>query len=50
MTDAMRALLYAFYEDRVRRQCDLPGLLNERAADDLATMVAALADDSGMQH
>ena len=50
MTDAMRALLYAFHEDRVRRQCDLPGLLNDRAAGDLATMITALADDSGMQH
>jgi len=50
MTDAMRALLYAFHENRVRRQCDLPGLLNDRAAGDLATMVTALADDSGMRH
>ena len=50
MTDAMRALLYAFHEDRVRRQCDLPGLLNDRAAGDLATMVIALADESGLQH
>ena len=50
MTDAMRALLYAFHEDRVRRQCDLPGMLNDRAAADLSTMVTALADDSGIRH
>jgi len=50
MTDAMRALLYAFHEDRVRSKCDLPGLLSDRAAADLATMVTALADESGMQH
>ena len=50
MTDAMRALLYAFHEDRVRSKCDLPGLLSDRAAADLATIVTALADESGMQH
>ena len=50
MTDAMRALLYAFHENRVRRQCDLPGLLNDRAANDLATMVSALADELGTLH
>ena len=50
MTEAMRALLYAFHENRVRRQCDLPELLNDRAASDLATMVTALADESGMRH
>ena len=50
MTDAMRALLYAFHEDRVRRQCDLPGLLNDRAAGDLTTMVSELAEKPGMRH
>ena len=50
MTDAMRALLYAFHEDRVRSKCDLPGLLSDRAAADLATIVTTLADESGMQH
>jgi len=50
MTAAMRALLYAFHENRVRRQCDLPGLLNDRAANDLATMVTTLAYESGTRH
>ena len=48
MTDAMRALLYAFHEDGVRRQCALPTLLNDRARDDLATMVAELSARPGM--
>ena len=50
MTDAMRALLYAFHEDRVRRQCALPGLLNNRARVDLTTMVSELAEKPGMRH
>ena len=50
MTDAMRALLYAFHEDGVRRQCVLPTLLNDRARDDLATMVAELSARPGVQN
>jgi len=47
MMDALRALLYAFHEDIVRRQCDLPTLLNQQATTDLATMIAELDERSG---
>jgi len=47
MTDALRALMYAFNEDLVRRQCEMPLLLNERATADLVTMIAELDERSG---
>lgn len=47
MTDALRALLYAFHEDIARRQCELPTLLHDRATGDLVTMISELAARSG---
>jgi hypothetical protein len=47
MTDALRALLYAYHEDLARRQCQLPLLLNERAIGDLVMMISELSDRSG---
>ncbi len=42
MTNALRALLYSFHEDTVRRICDLPSLLDERESRDLVIMVFEL--------
>jgi hypothetical protein len=47
MTDALRALLYAFHEDLARRRSTLPRLLNERATRHLVRMVAQLAERAG---
>jgi len=47
MTDAMRALLYSFHEDLVRRRSGLPLILNDRATRELVTMVSTLADRAG---
>jgi hypothetical protein len=47
MTNAMRALQYAYHEDVVRRRCDLPPLLGEREHRELQIMVAELATRSG---
>jgi len=47
MTDALRALLYAFHEDLARRRCELPRLLSDRATGDLLTMISELAARSG---
>ncbi len=47
MCQALRALLYAFHEDRIRRQCRLPLVLNDRATRDLVMMVSELAERSG---
>lgn len=47
MTQALRSLLYAFHEDRIRRQCDLPRVLNDRATRDLIMMVSELAARAG---
>ncbi len=47
MTDALRALLYAFHEDLARQQSELPRLLNDNATGDLVTMVSELAARSG---
>ena len=47
MTDALRALLYAFHEDLARRQCQLPLLLNDQATGDLVTMISELSARSG---
>ena len=47
MTDALRALFFAWHEDQVRRGAELDALLSEQEAADLATMVAELAARSG---
>ena len=47
MCFALRSILYAFHEDRIRRTCDLPRNLNDRALRDLVMMVAELAERSG---
>ena len=47
MGHALRSLLYAFHEDRIRRQCGLALVLNDRATRDLIMMVSELADRSG---
>ena len=39
MTDAMRALLYAFHEDVVRRRCKLPPIIDARERHDIEIMV-----------
>ena len=47
MSNAMRALQYAFHEDVVRRRCELPPLLGEREKRELLIMVSELATRSG---
>jgi len=47
MTNALRALMYSFHEDTVRRICDLPSLLDERESRDLIIMVFELEKRSG---
>lgn len=47
MSGALRSLLYAFHEDRTRRQCKLPLILNERATRELVLMISELADRAG---
>jgi hypothetical protein len=47
MSDALRALFFAWHEDQVRRGADLEVLLSEQETADLATMVAELAVRSG---
>jgi len=47
MTNALRALLYSFPEDLVRRVCDLPSLLDERESRDLLVMVLELEKRCG---
>ncbi len=47
MTNAIRALQYAFHEDVVRRRCDLPRLIDDRDERDLVIMVSELAKRSG---
>ena len=47
MSNAMRALQYAFHEDVVRRRCSLPLLLGDRENRELLIMVAELAARSG---
>jgi len=47
MMNALRALLYAFHEDLVRRVCDLSSLLDERQSRDLLVMVLELEKRSG---
>lgn len=47
MSNALRALLYSFHEDVVRRRCGLPRLLDDRDERDLVIMVTELARRSG---
>lgn len=47
MADAMRALQYSWHEDFVRRQCDLPQIIDERETRDLMIMVTELARRAG---
>ena len=47
MCDALRSMLYAFHEDLIRRRCELPPMLNDRATRDLLVMITELSDRSG---
>ncbi len=47
MSNAIRALQYAFHEDIVRRRCELPRLLDDRDERDLVIMVSEMARRSG---
>ena len=47
MSNAIRALQYAFHEDVVRHRCELPRLLDERDERDLVIMVSEMAKRSG---
>ncbi len=47
MSNAIRALQYAFHEDVVRRRCELPRLLDDRDERELVIMVNELTKRSG---
>jgi hypothetical protein len=47
MTQALRSLFYSFYEEGIRRQFDLPSLLDESEARDLFVMVSDLMMRAG---
>ena len=47
MTDAMRALLYAFHEDVVRRRCNLPPIIDAHERHDVEIMVGEFIARSG---
>lgn len=47
MSNAIRALQYAFHEDMVRRRCGLPRLLDDRDERDLVIMIGEMAQRSG---
>jgi len=47
MSNAMRALFYAYHEDAARRRCDLPPLTGDAESRELRIMVTELADRSG---
>ena len=47
MSNAIRALQYAFHEDVVRQRCELPLVMDERDERDLLIMVTELARRSG---
>lgn len=47
MTAVMRALMYTYQENVVRRRCDLPSLLQEIELRDLRTMVTEMRERSG---
>ena len=47
MSNAIRALLYTFHENIVRRRCELPRRLNERDERELVIMISELARRTG---
>ena len=47
MTSVMRSLAYTYHEDRVRRRCDLPVLLEDMEIRDLRTMMIELKERGG---
>jgi len=47
MVTALRSLLYPFQEDAIRRECELPRMLDDRATQDLVMMIAELSERSG---
>lgn len=47
MTDAIRALHYAYHEDMVRRRCELPTVLNAQERRDVEIMVGEFLARSG---
>jgi len=47
MSAAMRSIQYSYHEDFVRRQCDLPCILDDRAMRDLTLMVTEFARRAG---
>ena len=47
MSNAIRALQYAFHEDMVRRRCGLPRLLDDRDERDLVIVIGEMAQRSG---
>jgi hypothetical protein len=47
MSNAIRALQYAFHEDVVRRRCELPRLMDDRDERDLVIMISEMAKRSG---
>jgi hypothetical protein len=47
MTNAIRALHYAFHEDVARRRCDLPAVLDARERRDVEIMVGEFVARSG---
>ncbi|MDJ0916996.1 MAG: hypothetical protein QNJ05_04470 [Woeseiaceae bacterium] len=47
MSTAMRSMFYAFHEEGIRRQFDLPSLLDERETHDLFVMVSELLVRAG---
>lgn len=47
MAAALRSLMYPFHEYATRRQCELPALLDDRQARELAIMVSQLEKRAG---
>lgn len=47
MSNALRSMFYAFREDGIRRQLDMPSLLDEREMRDLSIMVSELVARAG---
>jgi hypothetical protein len=47
MADALRSLLYAFRENDVRQQCEMPPVLDAQRSHELAVMVAQLEIRAG---
>lgn len=47
MSNAIRAMYYAFHEDSVRRRCGLPSVLDDRRGHDLAVAIRELTERCG---